>query len=85
MLWGHCPPAECASVKLTLATETGELLAEVDVELGGEEGTWIAKLPPTAGGDTPHTITAKAGSATATLTDVLFGDGASIFLLSVKC
>lgn len=75
-MWGRCPPTDCTSVKLTLATEMGELLAEVDATLGGDEGTWIAKLPPTAGGDTPHTITARAGSATATLTDVLFGDGA---------
>ena len=49
----------------------------MEASAGPEEGTWIAKLPPTPGGDTPHSITAKAGGATATLTDVLFGDGPS--------
>ena len=76
VVWGRCPPGDCASVKVTLATEAGEQLATVSASLGGESGTFIAKLPATAGGDTPHTVTASAGSATATLTDVLFGDGA---------
>ncbi len=82
VVWGRCPPTQCADVKLSVhAQTTGELVAEVDASVGGEEGTWIAKLPPTPGGDTPHTITATAGSTTARLTDVLFGDGPSDSLL----
>lgn len=75
VVWGRCPPGDCASVKVTLATEAGEQLATVSASLGGESGTFIAKLPATAGGDTPHTVTATVGGATATLADVLFGDG----------
>jgi hypothetical protein len=76
VVWGRCAPADCASVKVSVATEAGLQLATVSAGPGGEVGTFIAKLPPTVGGDTPHTVTATAGSATATLTDVLFGDGA---------
>ena len=74
VVWGHCPAAACASVKVQLLGPGAALVAEVAASAGGAPNTWIAKLPPTTGGSTPHTVRASAGGATATLSDVLFGD-----------
>lgn len=52
----------------------------VDVADGGEPNSWIAKLPPTAGGTEPHTLALWGGGAAGNATqrqvldDVLFGD-----------
>ena len=74
VVWGHCPAAACASVKVQLLGPGAALIAEVAASAGGAPNTWIAKLPPTAGGSTPHAVHVSAGGATATLSDVLFGD-----------
>jgi hypothetical protein len=78
VVWGYCAPARCADVKVTLAAEgkksaTGHALTPqiVDAQPGGSPGTFIAKLPATDGGPTPHTVTVTDGAATATLRDVV--------------
>ena len=38
------------------------------------DGTWQVLLPATEGSMTPHTISARSGSTTITLEDVLYGD-----------
>lgn len=74
VVWGYCgSAAACAAVKVTLKAG-GTAARTVDAALGGEPGTWIAKLPATAGSDTPHTVSATDGTHTAALDDVLFGD-----------
>lgn len=75
VVWGYCnSTAACAAVKVTLKAEGGGAARTVDAALGGEPGTWIAKLPATEGSDTPHTVSATDGTHTAMLDDVLFGD-----------
>ena len=77
VVWGYCgSAAACAAVKVTLKAEGAAASAAltVDTALGGEPGTWIAKLPATEGSDTPHTVSATDGTHTVALDDVLFGD-----------
>jgi len=77
VVWGYCgSAAACAAVKVTLKAEGAAASAAltIDAALGGEPGTWIAKLPATEGSDTPHTVSATDGTHTAALDDVLFGD-----------
>ena len=73
MVWGHCSPSKCASVKVSLSA-AGDIPQTVAAQSGGVAGTWIAKLPATAGGDTPHKLTATDGTDTVVLDDILFGD-----------
>ena len=73
VVWGHCGDAGCAKITITLSSSSSAT-ATSPVQLGGPPGTWIAKLPATAGGDTPHTVTVTDGTTTAKIEDVLFGD-----------
>ena len=74
VVWGHCAPSKCASVKLSLSVTATDTPQTVSAQPGGAEGTWIAKLPATKGGDAPHKVTATDGTDTVALDDVLFGD-----------
>ena len=73
VVWGRCSPIKCASVKVSLSA-AGDIPRTVAAQSGGVAGTWIAKLPATAGGDTPHKLTATDGADTVALDDILFGD-----------
>jgi hypothetical protein len=69
VVWGFCPP----DAKVTVAF-AGERI-EANVSLWLNRSTWSARLPPTAPTFTPQNITASCcGNATATLSNVLFGD-----------
>ena len=75
VVWGFCDPSTCASVNVSYAPSSELSAAQtVSATLGTEAGTFVAKLPSTAGSDTPYTVVATDGSTSATLTDVLFGD-----------
>ena len=82
IVWGICDPAKCADVHVTLAAAaaTDNLSSTVATSVtiaataGTVPGTFLVKLPATAGGATAHTVTATDGTSTAILTDVLFGD-----------
>jgi len=77
VVWGFCDSAaQCGSVNVTIAADGAPAAEAVTVaaQPGQATGTWIAKLPPTDGSDTPHTVTATYDLGTVTLSDVLFGD-----------
>ena len=77
IVWGFCASAhQCGSVNVTLAADGAPAAEAVTVaaQPGQATGTWIAKLPPTDGSDTPHTVTATFDLGTVILSDVLFGD-----------
>lgn len=72
VVWGHCGAAGCGKITISLAAKSSA--TSQPAAPGGVPGTWIAKLPAITGGDTPFTVTVTDGTATATLSDVLFGD-----------
>ncbi len=69
IVWGFCPP----NAQVTVAFAGERIRANVSSWLN--RSTWSARLPPTAATFTPQNITASCcGNATATLSNVLFGD-----------
>ena len=71
-VWGYAAPG----AKVTVAIEaagTGEVVASASV-VASDGGAWRTSLPPQPASTTPVKITAKDGSQTITLSDVLFGD-----------
>ena len=72
VVWGTCS-GDC-KVTVKLSSSTASDTATVDATAGQAPGTWIAKLPATAGGTTAYVVTASDGTNTAALNDVLFGD-----------
>ena len=71
-VWGYAAPG----AKVTVAIEaagTGEVVASARV-VASNGGAWRTSLPPQPASTTPVKITAKDGSQTITLSDVLFGD-----------
>lgn len=77
-LWGSGPPNKVLDLTLQRADESTEAIyASVSVTIG-PDGQWLAKLPPVAAeagaSVSTYTVTAKAGTSSAVLTDVVFGD-----------
>ena len=75
IVWGFCDPSTCASVQVTLVRFSEPSASQtMSATLGADAGTFVAKLPATAGSDTPYAVVVTDGSTRATITDVLFGD-----------
>ncbi len=69
-VWGWAEPG--AKVTVTIDSE-GDVVAEASTETRAD-GAWRVSLPAQPASTKPVSITAKDGSSTVTLSDVLFGD-----------
>jgi sialate O-acetylesterase len=74
-VWGWADPGEKVTVAIK-ATADGATMGETSVT-ASVEGKWRVSLPAQPASTAPVMIVATAGSATAQLEDVLFGDGKS--------